>query len=52
MRKLRLRWQPEETKREEPFPLHAAGARVPRLKFAYGPRVTGGNPAWDYLGRR
>jgi uncharacterized protein YecE (DUF72 family) len=21
-------------------------------KYAYGPRVTGGNPAWDYLGRR
>jgi uncharacterized protein YecE (DUF72 family) len=30
-------------------PVHAAGRRVPRLKFAYGPRVTGGNPAWDAL---
>jgi uncharacterized protein YecE (DUF72 family) len=32
-------------------PVHAAGARVPRRRFAYGPRVTGGNPAWDDLGR-
>jgi hypothetical protein len=24
---------------------------MPRLK-AYGPRVTGGNPAWEKLGRR
>ena len=30
-------------------PVHAPGARVPRLKYAYGPRVTGGNPAWDGL---
>ena len=28
-------------------PVHAPGTRVPRLKYAYGPRVTGGNPAWD-----
>jgi len=42
MRKLGLRW------------LDSPGAetRVPRLKFAYGPRVTGGNPAWENLGRR
>ena len=26
--------------------------RIPRLKFAYGPRVAGGNPAWQNLGRR
>jgi hypothetical protein len=25
---------------------------VPRRKFAYGPRVTGANPAWEKLGRR
>ena len=30
-------------------PVHAPGTRVPRLKYAYGPRVTGGNPAWDDL---
>ena len=27
-------------------PHHAAGKRIPRLKHSYGPRVTGGNPAW------
>ena len=42
MRKLGLRWG-------EPF--HRPGVRVPRLEYAYGPRVTGGNPAWDYLKR-
>ena len=52
MRVLGLRWDPEDAACEEPFPMHEAGTRVPRLKFAYGPRVTGGNPAWDYLGRR
>jgi len=31
-------------------PVHAPGTRVPRLKYAYGPRVTGENPAWDDLG--
>jgi uncharacterized protein YecE (DUF72 family) len=49
MRKLRLEWQPPN---EEPLRVHTAGVRVPRLKFAYGPRVTGGNPAWEKLGRR
>ena len=52
MRKLGLHWQPADASCEEPLPLHKAGTRVPRLKYAYGPRVTGGNPAWDYLGRR
>ena len=33
MRKLRLGWQPEDASGEKPFPLHAAGTRVPRLKF-------------------
>jgi uncharacterized protein YecE (DUF72 family) len=47
MRKLRLTWSPDE----KPFALHRPGARVPRLKFAYGPRVSGGNPAWDALKR-
>ena len=52
MRKLGLQWQPADARGEEPLPVHKAGTRVPRLKYAYGPRVTGGNPAWDYLGRR
>jgi uncharacterized protein YecE (DUF72 family) len=43
MRKLRLEWG---------LPLHKPGARVPRLRMAYGPRVTGGNPAWEKIGRR
>jgi uncharacterized protein YecE (DUF72 family) len=43
MKKLGLAWG---------TPVHAAGKRIPRLRYAYGPRVTGGNPAWDYLGRR
>jgi uncharacterized protein YecE (DUF72 family) len=51
MRKLRLEWRPCEDPRGAPLPRHAAGARVPRLKYAYGPRVTGGNPAWDALTR-
>jgi uncharacterized protein YecE (DUF72 family) len=51
MRQLRLEWQPP-TMGDKTFRVHAAGVRVPRLKFAYGPRVTGGNPAWEKLGRR
>jgi len=35
-----------------PCCVHKAGMRVPRLKKTYGPRVTGGNPAWEGLGRR
>lgn len=42
MRKLGLQWGK---------PFHRPGTRVPRRKYAYGPRVTGGNPAWDYLRR-
>ena len=49
MKKLRQVWAPIQ---EAPLPVHRAGTRVPRLKFAYGPRVTGGNPAWDRLARR
>jgi uncharacterized protein YecE (DUF72 family) len=52
MRKVGLQWQPSDATCEAPLPVHKAGTRVPRLKYAYGPRVTGGNPAWDYLGRR
>ena len=43
MRKLRLEWG---------APFHRPGMRVPRLKYAYGPRVTGGNKAWEALARR
>ena len=39
MRRLRLDWG---------SPVHKPGTRMPRLKYAYGPRVTGGNPAWDF----
>jgi uncharacterized protein YecE (DUF72 family) len=45
MRKLGLEWSVGEA----PFPLRTAGTRIPRLRYAYGPRVTGGNPAWDDL---
>ena len=52
MRKLRQSWTPQDATCEDPLLVHKAGTRVPRQKFAFGPRVTGGNPAWDYLGRR
>jgi uncharacterized protein YecE (DUF72 family) len=42
MRRLGLEWG---------SPVHRPGARVPRRRYAYGPRVTGGNPAWDDLQR-
>jgi uncharacterized protein YecE (DUF72 family) len=42
MHKLHLSWRTQDA-------THKAGARVPRLKYAYGPRVTGGNPAWKAL---
>ena len=48
MSRLGLSWTAAD---EQAFPLHRAGGRMPRLK-AYGPRVTGGNPAWEALGRR
>ncbi len=48
MSKLGLKWDAEIPA----FSRHAAGTRVPRLRYAYGPRVTGGNPAWERLGRR
>jgi uncharacterized protein YecE (DUF72 family) len=47
MRQLGLEWNVSSD-----FPVHRAGTRVPRLKYAYGPRVTGGNAAWERLGRR
>jgi uncharacterized protein YecE (DUF72 family) len=53
MDRLGLAWDPVEDARSDdpPFRVHRAGGRMPRLK-AYGPRVTGGNPAWEKLGRR
>jgi uncharacterized protein YecE (DUF72 family) len=48
MRQLGLTWDASSAD----FRVHRAGTRVPRLKYAYGPRVTGGNPAWERLGRR
>jgi len=52
MLKLRQTWAPQDVNGEEALRVHKAGARVSRLKYAYGPRVTGGNRAWHYLGRR
>jgi uncharacterized protein YecE (DUF72 family) len=54
MNRLGLAWDPAPDARgdDPPFRVHVAGARMPRLKPAYGPRVTGGNTAWEDLGRR
>jgi uncharacterized protein YecE (DUF72 family) len=49
MQRLRLAWEPAG---EEEFRMHVAGKRLPRLRRAYGPRVTRGNAAWQNLGRR
>lgn len=49
MGKLGLAWECEPI---APFGRHGPGARIPRLKYAYGPRVTGGNAAWERLARR
>jgi uncharacterized protein YecE (DUF72 family) len=43
MHRLRLSWFCESDLKEEPFLRHAVGARRPRLRPAYGPRVTRGN---------
>jgi uncharacterized protein YecE (DUF72 family) len=52
MSKLGLEWTPSRLNTEDaPFEVHVAGGRVPRVR-SYGPRVTGGNPAWERLGRR
>jgi uncharacterized protein YecE (DUF72 family) len=42
MRKLGLEWG---------LPVHKPGARIPRLRMAYGPRVTGGNPGLGQSGQ-
>ncbi len=49
MDKLGLAWQPAEEPDEEPFALHTARAGMPKGRIAYGPRVTGGNRAWERL---
>jgi hypothetical protein len=41
-RKLGLEWG---------LPVHKPGARIPRLRMAYGPRVTGGNPGLGQSGQ-
>ncbi|HEX7053843.1 MAG TPA: DUF72 domain-containing protein [Burkholderiales bacterium] len=42
MRRLGLSWGE---------PLHRPGVHVPRLRYAYGPRVSGASPAWVSLKR-
>jgi uncharacterized protein YecE (DUF72 family) len=51
MRKLDLHWERSVSSRrgERPLRIHAAGSAPPRSKRAYGPRVTGGNSAWEKL---
>ena len=49
MKKLGLKWKAEAP---QGFRLHAVGGRMPRMKKQYGPRVTGGNSAWEGIGRR
>jgi hypothetical protein len=48
MRKLGLVWRPGGP----PLALRRAGGRVPRAKFAHGPRVNGGNRPRGDLTRR
>jgi uncharacterized protein YecE (DUF72 family) len=50
MQKLGLAWNPPSG--IDSHRLRRAGQRVPRLRYAYGPRVTGGNSAWQRLARR
>jgi uncharacterized protein YecE (DUF72 family) len=49
MRRLGLAWEPPGAD-EAAMPRHASGARVPRGRLSYGPRVTGGR-AWETLGQ-
>jgi uncharacterized protein YecE (DUF72 family) len=48
MQKLRVAWRPRVTA-GAPWPVRTSRTRVPRLRYAYGPRVSGGNPAWEAL---
>jgi uncharacterized protein YecE (DUF72 family) len=49
MRRLGLAWRPAEAG-DADMPRHAPGARVPRGRLGYGPRVTGGS-AWESVRR-
>ena len=49
MRRLGLAWEPPGAD-DAAMPRYASGARVPRGRLSYGPRVTGGR-AWETLGR-
>ncbi len=55
MRKLDLHWERSDAvssrRGERPLRIHTARSAIPRSKRAYGPRVTGGNSAWEKLGR-
>ena len=53
MQKLGLTWEKSGPADDASFPyrLHRARRRIPNLRRAYGPRVTGGNPAWAGLKR-
>jgi uncharacterized protein YecE (DUF72 family) len=50
MRALGLSWRPPAAGPAAAMPRHAPGARIPRLRPGYGPRVTGGG-AWNALRR-
>ncbi len=56
MQRLGLRWKPAASHGDEaPMRLRVAGERMPPLRARvkpYGPRVTGGNQAWERLARR
>ena len=47
MAKLGLDWKAGAEHCDPVYSLRTTGARIPRLRYAYGPRVTGGNAAWD-----
>jgi uncharacterized protein YecE (DUF72 family) len=55
MGKLDLHWERSadvwSRRGDRPLRIHTARSTIPRSKRAYGPRVTGGNPAWEKLGR-
>jgi uncharacterized protein YecE (DUF72 family) len=55
MSKLDLHWERgadvSSRRGERPLRTHTARSAVPRSKRAYGPRVTGGNSAWEKLSR-
>ena len=52
MDKLGLAWEALDDADEAPMALHTARSGMPKGRIAYGPRVTGGNAAWEKLARR